>query len=174
MKKVKGSFSYCLKIFGKIFHGNKLSIGRSFYLSKNTIFNIQNNGVIKIGKNLITRNNINFLADGGHLKIGDDVFFNNNCSITSCGSIEIGNCSSFGPNVVIVDHDHDYKQQSNASLIKSPVKIGENVWVGANVVILRGSIIGNGCVVGANTIVKGNIPDNTIIYNNTNLIMKKI
>ena len=91
--------------------------------------------------------------------------------------IEIGNDCLFGPNVVIVDHDHDYhftdNQRGNHWLL-GEVKIGNNVWVGANVTILRGTTIGDGVIIGAGAVVKGKVEANTILYQKSNYIIKAI
>ena len=105
--------------------------------------------------------------DNGKLKIGDHCFFNINSSITCLDKIEIGNNCKFGNNLVIVDHDHNYKSKKTVSsetpeFILSPIRIGDDVWCGANVVILRGTEIGDGCVIAAGSVVKGTIEPNTL------------
>lgn len=83
--------------------------------------------------------------------------------ITAHQSIKIGSNVQIGPNVLIYDHDHDYKSKNSKLYKSSEVDIGDNVWIAANVVILRGTKIGNDCVVGAGAILRGNYPDNTTI-----------
>jgi acetyltransferase-like isoleucine patch superfamily enzyme len=80
--------------------------------------------------------------------------------------ITIGKDVQFGPNVLIYDHDHDFRKKNGLKELKyitSPVEIGDNVWIGANVVILRGTKIGNNCVVGAGSVITGEYQDNTVI-----------
>lgn len=117
---------------------------------------------IKEGANC--RNNLSIVVQGGSLIIGEKCFFNNNCSIICLEKIEIGANSTFGPNVVIVDHDHNYKKSNGEKFIKSEIKIGKNVWIGSNVVILRGVTIGDNSVVAAGSIVNKDIPNNTLFY----------
>lgn len=76
-----------------------------------------------------------------------------------------------GPNVLIYDHDHDYKAKGGVFSLKyktTPIVIGNNVWIGANSIILRGTSIGNNCVVGAGCVLKGEYPDNSIIVQKRN------
>jgi acetyltransferase-like isoleucine patch superfamily enzyme len=135
-----------------------------------TSFLILNKGKIRINRSLSTRKNVTFISDGGELTIGKGVFFNCNCTITSCSSIKIGNHCSFGPNVVIVDHDHNYKKVNNDDMfISSPVIIGNNVWIGANAVILRGTTIGDNSIIGAGAIIKEHIPENSIVFSEKKL-----
>ena len=95
--------------------------------------------------------------------IGEHCFFNVGCSVTCIESVTIGNGCTFGNNVVIVDHDHDFRNENRGCFVASPVSIGKNVWIGANTVILRGTKIGDNCVIGAGSVVKGDIPANSIV-----------
>lgn len=104
-----------------------------------------------------------FVCDGGSLVIGEHCFFNVGCSVTCIESVTIGNGCTFGNNVVIVDHDHDFRNENRGCFVASPVSIGKNVWIGANTVILRGTKIGDNCVIGAGSVVKGDIPANSIV-----------
>ena len=82
--------------------------------------------------------------------------------------IKIGNDVQFSPNVLIYDHDHDYKAEGGVKSMKyieTPVSIGNNVWIGANTVILRGASIGDNAVIAAGSIVKGTVPSNCLFLN---------
>lgn len=122
---------------------------------------IKNNGTIDIGNFNQNRENLYIETSGGDLKIGNHCFFNINCSITCLEKIEIGDNCKFGNNLVMVDHDHNFKSDS-PEFITSPILIGNNVWVGANVTILRGTVIEDNCVIAAGSVVKGCIPNNSI------------
>ena len=72
-----------------------------------------------------------------------------------------------GPNVMIFDHDHDYKAEGGISSGKvkiGDIEIGNNVWIGAGCIILRGSKIGDNCVIAAGTIVRENIMSSSLVY----------
>jgi acetyltransferase-like isoleucine patch superfamily enzyme len=47
--------------------------------------------------------------------------------------------------------------------VKSPVRIGPDVWIGAKASVLRGTTIGRGCVVAAHAVVRGDVPDYAIV-----------
>lgn len=107
------------------------------------------------------------VLNGGELNIGSHCFFNINSSITCAEKIVIGNNCKFGNNLVVIDHDHNYRANGiysgdNTEFISSPVIIGNDVWIGANVVILRGTEIGDNCVIAAGSVVKDIIPPNTL------------
>jgi acetyltransferase-like isoleucine patch superfamily enzyme len=87
-------------------------------------------------------------------------------------NIIIGNNCIFGNNVSIYDNDHDYKN-SLEKYVTNKVEIGDNTWCGCNVVILKGVTIGKNCVIAAGTLVNKDVPDNSIVYNSKELIIKK-
>lgn len=105
-------------------------------------------------------------SKGSELRIGKNSFLNHGCIFIAHERIIIGDNVQFGPNVLIYDHDHDYKKHNGLKdYVTSPVEIGDNTWVGANVIILRGTRIGNNCVIAAGTILNGgSYADNTLIY----------
>ncbi len=72
--------------------------------------------------------------------------------------MKTGSGCKFGNNLVIVDHDHNFRKEGDKEFISSPVVIGDDCWVGANVTILRGTTLGKNCVIGAGSVVKGQVP----------------
>ena len=86
--------------------------------------------------------------------------------LTCRANIKIGNHVQFSPNVMVYDHDHDFRAAGGVKSMKyrsTPIVIGNNVWIGANTVILRGSCIGNNCVIGAGSVIHGEYEDNSIV-----------
>lgn len=104
------------------------------------------------------------------IHIEDSVRFNYGCMLTARGYIHIRKGTGFGPNVLLFDHDHDYKVKEgtgpDATRFRTgTIIIGENCWIGANSLILKDTIIGNNCVVAAGSVLGGcTYPDNTLIY----------
>ena len=130
-------------------------------------------GTLCMGKLLSNRGYLQILVSDGILVIGRGCFFNSNCCVTCLGRMVIGDRCSFGNNVVVVDHDHDFRSEAGG-FIASEVIIGDNVWVGANSVILRGSRIGDNCVIAAGSIVRGEVKSNTLFYQRRESITKDI
>lgn len=158
-----------------IFHPNLAHVSLVQNIHPTTEIAIRN-GWLELGNSIFTRRYVSFRLESGRLKIGTS-FFNQGCSITVMKNIEIGNGCLFGPNVVIVDHDHDYKftnELRGNHYISDDVIIGNNVWVGANAVIMRGTVIEDNVVIGAGTIVKGHISKNTVVYSQRNIFTKTI
>lgn len=135
---------------------------------------IYHNGRIILGQRVQNRGELYLICDGeGELKIGSHVHCNTNSSITCMGKITIGEYCKFGNNLVIVDHDHNYKNDDQEYLI-GEVSIGDRVWIGANCTILKGAHIGNDCVIAAGSVVKGDVPDGTVFYQKRqNVVVKR-
>lgn len=149
-------------------------------INPSTEISVCDGGTMELAHSVFTRKGVSLRSSGGNMKIGT-CFFNQGCSITCLKSIEIGNNCLFGPNVVIVDHDHDYRvlnTKRGSKYICKKVIIGDNVVVGANSIILKGSIIGDNSMIGAGSIVTGTIPPNSLYYTRhekiQNIIQDKI
>lgn len=133
-------------------------------------------GKLILKHSIFTRRNVSFRVEGGEMTVGTS-FFNQGCSITCMENIQIGDNCLFGPNVVVVDHDHEYRyvdERRGNHYRKSPIIIGDNVWIGANVTILRGSQIGDGAVIGAGCVVRGKIGKNVVAVNKQDIQAKSI
>ena len=90
------------------------------------------------------------------IRIGNSNYFNRNVMIDACGSIQIGDCNMFGPDVYITDSNHRYAaglSPSELPMDRGIVVIGNRCWIGAKVTILKGVTLGDGCVVGAGAVV---------------------
>lgn len=117
---------------------------------------------------LSVRENVIFqISANGKIHIGKNVFINDNSAINSRNKIYIGDGTAIGQNVLIYDHDHNYRdiQHMRDQFVLGTVTIGKNVWIGSNVVILKNSVIGDNSVIGAGCLVKGIVPENSIFYN---------
>ena len=145
--------------------------------SLTTRISVNEKGIISLKKHIHTRRNVTFESDGGMIELGEGCFFNNGCMVVSKEHIKIGKNTSFGPNVLVYDHDHNIHSAEDihdSGFVTSPVVIGDNVWIGANSVILRGSVIGSGCVIGAGSVIKGTYPpDSVIIQKRSNEVMER-
>lgn len=156
----------------KIRCGKKLSIGWIQSLEKIRL-NIGKSATAQIGSFNQNRGSLYIGVPSGKLVIGSHCFFNINSSVTCIESICIGDNCKFGNNLVIVDHDHNFKS-NEPEFVSAPITIGNNVWCGADVVILKGTTVGDNCVIAAGTIVKGVIPENTIVYQKKDNIQRII
>jgi acetyltransferase-like isoleucine patch superfamily enzyme len=151
----------------KLFHVRNFSFNAVNIVSPFVEIELEKNSSLKLGKLLKARSRTEIrVREGAAVEIGDHTFLNHGCMIVSHQKIKIGNGVQFGPNVLLYDHDHDFRIQGGLKDLKyttAPIKIGDNVWIGANTIILKGSQIGDSCVVGAGCVIKGEFPDNAII-----------
>lgn len=161
----------------KLFYLKRLQIQLIGKYSRSVQIRLFSKSSMKVGKNFLMRSGVKIRANYyGKLIIGNRVGFNNDCMISCMSEIIIGDNVIFGQGVKLYDHDHDYKKTGiirDSGYISEPILIKDNVWIGSNCVILKGAVIGSNTVIGANTVVYGNIPDNSVVYSNRNLIFKK-
>lgn len=177
-KYVRGLMSLLHIIFLKVKYGSRLIVSWKQDISNSTSIEIRGNSKILLNGLIHTKKNVELKAfNGGVLSIAPRCTFNNNCMIACGKKITIGTGTIFGPNVVVVDHDHDYK---NVDSILEPkyvfkeIYIGKNVWIGANVVILKGTIIGDNSVIGAGCTVSGIIDENSVVTQKKELKISRI
>jgi acetyltransferase-like isoleucine patch superfamily enzyme len=106
-------------------------------------------------------------AHEGSLRLGAKVVLGGANIVNSYLDVEIGANSLLGDWIYICDFDHKFDRLDvpirKQGIAKTPVRIGEDVWVGEKASILRGADIGAGSVIGAQTVVKGVIPPFSVV-----------
>lgn len=146
----------------KSFHGPLISM-----ISPLTEISIDRGGSLKIGKMFKMRDGAKIrVRKGAKCIIGDNTSVSTNSIIACRDNIIIGSNVQLSPNVLIYDHDHDFKHPDGLAsnhFKTATVSIGDNVWIGANTIILRGTSIGDNCVVGAGCVLKGDYPAGAVI-----------
>ena len=129
-------------------------------------------GHVKFGRLIWFRDNVRIdCADNAELILGDRVFLNNGAYISARKRISIGSNTIMGPNVMVFDHDHDYRNHLSG-FVEKEIVIGDNVWIGANAVILKGARIGDGAVIGAGCVIKGEIPPRSVVTRGNDQIIR--
>ncbi|PJK16913.1 maltose O-acetyltransferase [Chryseomicrobium excrementi] len=157
----------------KLLHINSFKFHYLNFISPLTNIQLSKESKLTFGENLKIRSGVKIhLRKAAKITIGDNTFINYNSMIVSHEQIIIGRNVQIGPNVMIFDHDHDFRSENGVSDMKyktDPIQIGDNVWIGANSVILRGTKIGENTVVGAGAIIKGEYEKNAIILNKSEI-----
>lgn len=167
----KQQLSILKKHPGVFFENIKLGTGGRFVLDKNL-------KKVSIGKSVEFRNYTCILVlKNATLEIGDRFFMNNFCSINCLERISIGENTLFGENVKLYDHNHTYETSPvfkvhTSEFTKAPITIGSNCWLGSNVTVLKGVTIGDNCIIGAGCTIYKDIPENTTVVNEQELIFK--
>ena len=111
---------------------------------------------------------------GKNITLGKNVFINSGCRFQDQGGITIGDNALIGHNVVIATLNHDMNPETRGSLIPSPVKIGNRVWIGSGAIILPGITIGDNAVIGAGSVVTKDIPQNAVAVGNPARVVRSI
>lgn len=128
------------------------------------------------GKNLKVDNNVYF-GNGKNFKVGSDVGFGTNFKSLN-RVVEIGNYLMMAENVLFLGGNHNFERLDTPMMFqgsteKTPLKIGDDVWIGARAMILPGcKHIGKGVIIGAGSVVTKDIPDYAIVGGNPAKIIK--
>ncbi len=139
------------------------------------VFQIDSKASLIVGNNVICRNFENFHVSSGKVILHDGVFINNSCSFNCMERIEIGSGTMMGEGVRFYDHDHIYTTETieKWQWTTAPIRVGRDCWIGSNVTILKGVTIGDNTIIGAGCLVRKDIPANSVVYNDGNLIVKE-
>lgn len=101
-------------------------------------------------------------AHEGQLTLGPKVVMGRDNVINTYLDIEVGEASIIADWVYICDFDHRFDRLDLAikdqGIVKSPVRIGGDVWIGEKASVLRGVDIGHGSVVASHCLVNADIP----------------
>ncbi len=162
----------------KLFHFSTFSGPIISLVSPHTEITMDHAAKLHIGRNFKMRDGAKIrVRQGATCIIGNNSSVNSNNMIVCHDRIEIGNDVQLSPNVLIYDHDHDFRVEGGLKAERfktSPVKIGNNVWIGANTVILRGTEIGDDCVVGAGCVIKGRYEAGSVIVQKREEMVRKL
>ena len=139
------------------------------------VFQINNKADLIVGSNVICRNFENFHVSSGKLILHDGVFINNSCSFNCIERIEIGAGTMMGEGVRFYDHDHIYTAEKieKWQWTTAPIRVGRDCWIGSNVTILKGVTIGDNTIIGAGCLIRNDVPANSVVYNDGNLVVKE-
>ena len=148
----------------KLFRGSKFKFGLIERFSPNVVTEFNKGSDVLLESKVRVHSGCKIkVRKNAKLFIGKNTKINYNCIIICRDEIRIGEGTEFGPNVLIYDHDHDFRAGLKENkFLSAPIHIGKNCWIGANTVILRGTTIGDNCIIAAGSVVKDNVPDSTI------------
>ena len=106
-------------------------------------------------------------AHEGTLRIGSKSVIGIRNTINCWLDIDIGRTCLFGDDVYVCDFDHKTESLDlpikDQGIVKSPVRIGDDVWLGTKVVVTRGTDIGAQSVVAASAVARGVYPPRSIV-----------
>jgi acetyltransferase-like isoleucine patch superfamily enzyme len=103
----------------------------------------------------------------GNLRIGDKCVFGKDNTVNCYLDIEFGAAVLVADWVYMCDFDHVISDVhvpiKDQGIVKSPVRIGPDVWIGAKASVLRGVTVGRGSVLAAHTVVTRDVPPFSIV-----------
>ena len=106
-------------------------------------------------------------AHEGTLRIGAKSVIGIRNTINTYLDISIGSACLLGDDVYVCDFDHRIEDVTlpikDQGIVKTPVRIGDDVWIGTKVTVLRGTDVGPGSVVAAGAVARGAYPARSII-----------
>lgn len=120
---------------------------------------IEDNVVLKEGARLLSANEDAEIYIGLNTTIGYHTF------IVSSKSIKIGSNCLIAPFVYIIDDNHQIKKDvliNTQDHDKSPIMIGNDVWIGTKATILKGVTIGDGAVIASGSVVNCDVEPNAV------------
>lgn len=113
---------------------------------------------------------------GHHVHFGNNVYANFGLTMVDDTHIYVGDCTMFGPNVVVATAGHPINPElrEKAYQYNMPVHIGGNCWIGAGALIMPGVTIGDNTVIGAGSVVTKDIPSNVVAVGNPCRVLREI
>ena len=101
------------------------------------------------------------------MRVGDKCVFGRDNTVNCFLDVEFGEGTIVADWVYICDFDHVTDDVhipiKDQGIVKSPVRIGPDVWIGAKASVLRGTTVGRGCVIAAHAVVRGDVPEYSIV-----------
>lgn len=156
----------------------KSKIHKSFKIGRNNFLDISPNAEFHFEEGSWLNESNNLAIKGhGKLLIGKNTYITR-ATIAVLEEVNIGENCILGEGLKIFDHNHQYTREpfsvSKTKFNTAPVKLGNNVWSGANCIIMKGVTIGNNVILGAGCVIHKDVPDNSIIINKQEHIIKSI
>ena len=163
-----------LRSIVNIFHKGS-HINKGFRIGKNCQLRFRGKGRIIIGDNVVIGNNVKLsVLKNGLIELQDEVGINDYCQLVAHEGIIIGYKTNIAPFTCFFDHDHVFKKGIiKKEYIVSSITVGHSCWIGANTVILRNTKIGDCCLIGAGAVIKGTVPNDTIVIQKRNTLVKE-
>ena len=106
-------------------------------------------------------------AHEGTLRIGEKTVLGRDNTLNCYLELDIGARCLVSDWVYMCDFDHRTDDINvpikDQGIVKTPVHIGDDVWVGVKASVLRGARVGEGCVLAAHTVVRGEVPAHSVV-----------
>lgn len=113
---------------------------------------------------------------GKHVHFGNNVYANFGLTMVDDTHIYVGDCTMFGPNVIVASAGHPIRPDLRAKAYQYnfPVRIGKNCWIGAGAILVPGITVGDNVVIGAGSVVTKAIPSNSVAVGNPCRVLREV
>jgi acetyltransferase-like isoleucine patch superfamily enzyme len=143
----------------KIRRGRSMKIGTDVHIGAYVQL-LSDGPAIQIGARTVLLRNTILTTHGSPIVLGEDCSLNHFSIIY--GGARIGSGVRIGAHVVIIPHNHVFKDPMvpiyKQGSTHQGVDIEDDVWIGAHVTVTDGVRIGRGSVIGAGAVVTKDIP----------------
>jgi len=106
-------------------------------------------------------------AHEGTLRIGDKTVLGRENTLNCYLDLDVGESCIVADWVYVCDFDHRtddvHRPIKDQGIVKTPVRIGDGVWLGVKSSVLRGSDVGESSVVAAHAVVRGEVPAYSVV-----------
>jgi acetyltransferase-like isoleucine patch superfamily enzyme len=106
-------------------------------------------------------------AHEGTLRIGDKTVLGRENTLNCYLDLHVGEACIVADWVYVCDFDHRtddvHRPIKDQGIVKTPVHIGDDVWLGVKSSVLRGAQVGRGSVVAAHAVVRGEVPELSVV-----------
>lgn len=106
-------------------------------------------------------------AHEGTLRIGDKTVLGRENTLNCYLDLDIGPRCIVADWVYMCDFDHRtddvHVPIKDQGIVKTPVRVDEDVWVGVKASVLRGAQVGRGSVIAAHAVVRGTVPPYSVV-----------
>jgi len=138
------------------------------FISRDVVFEVREGyGRLIVGAYAHFGEGARIRAHEGTVRIGPKTVIGIRNTVNAYLDVSIGAACLLGDDVYICDFDHRTEALDvpikDQGIVKSPVRIGDDVWVGAKVTVLRGTRVGAGSVLAAGTVARGTYPPRSVV-----------
>jgi acetyltransferase-like isoleucine patch superfamily enzyme len=145
---------------------HKITVGRRAVIRPGAVVRREGGGDIVIGAHCHIHPGAMILAYGGRVEIGDNCTVNPYSILYGHGGLTIGRHVRIAAHCTLIPANHGIAL--GAGLIaeqpetRTPIRIGDDVWLGTGVRVLAGAVIESGAVVAAGAVARGVLQANGV------------
>ncbi len=111
----------------------------------------------------------------GKVQIGDCCLMSPGSRISASDEVVLGDGVMMANGSYVTDSDwHTLYDRIARSEERTPVRIGNNVWLGDHATVLKGVTIGDNSVVAARAVVTRDVPPNVVVAGNPAKVVKEL